>query len=225
MYAALGEFIFQTLESPESFESARAFHYAKHDVVEGRPRLQWMANDLETISLELMFHAAFVNPKTQLDRLTAAADDHQARALVFANGVHRGYFVIASIAETHHQAADDGSLIWASAKVELKEWALGSEVDPQAPPRPKTPPPAIIKAPAGTAAGTAAGFNPNQPIGPHNLMPTSAILALGSLPAGSYQPPGYSTPGVSPIVNNPAAAGPSGPNVLADDIPPQQIVS
>ncbi len=63
-------------------------------MVEARPRLQWLATELQKISLELGFHVAFVNPATQMNLLRAAAEDHQARALIFGNGVHRGYFVI-----------------------------------------------------------------------------------------------------------------------------------
>ena len=186
--------------------------------MQDRPRLQWLSDALETISLELMLHAAFTNPKTQLDALNAAAQDHQARALVFGNGVHRGYFVLTSIAETHRHNADDGSLIWAIAKLELKEWVLGAEADPLAPPRPTTPPPAIVAAPpvSSSASGTpaAAPFNPNQPIGPSNPLPDASILTLGALPANTYSPPAYLTAGVSAGLSNPGAPAAASPASL-----------
>ena len=61
MYAVLGEIIFDVLTSPQAFESARKYDYAEHKVVEDRPRLQWIADDLETLTLELSFHAQFIN--------------------------------------------------------------------------------------------------------------------------------------------------------------------
>lgn len=212
MYAVLGDILFVTLTSPAAFESARAFDYAEHKVVQAPPRLQWTANALETITLDLNFHVAFTNPQTQLNTLNAAAKDHQARALVFGNGIHRGYFVIVSIAETQKHQADDGSMIWASAKVELKQWIPGADFDPLAPPRPRTPPPAIVPTPSSSTAASATPFNPNQPIGPHNLLPTAAILTLGALPANTYTPPGYPNAGVSAGVSNPA--GPVAPGNL-----------
>src|SRR5712691_10545344 len=109
MFALLDEIFFEVLTSPEAFRASSEYTYAEHKVVEAAPRLQWLANELQKISLELNFHAAFVNPKTQMDLLRAAAEDHQARALIFGNGVHRGYFVIDSIEETHQQLAADGS--------------------------------------------------------------------------------------------------------------------
>ncbi len=208
MYAVLGEIIFDVLTSPQALESARKYDYAEHKVVEDRPRLQWIAADLETLTLELSFHAAFTNPQTQLTLLENAAEDHRARAFVYGNGIHRGYY------------ADDGSLIYATARVTLKEWALGVEVDPAAKPKPKSPPTGIVQAPAISAT---AGFNPNQPIGPHNLLPLSAIATLGTLPAGSYQPAQYNVPGASTIVNNPGAAAPPNAAILATDVAPQSI--
>jgi hypothetical protein len=89
MYALLGEIFFEVLTSPEVFRSTTDYHYAEHKVVEARPRLQWLATELQKISLDLGFHVAFTNPATQMNQLRRAAEDHQARALVFGNGVHR----------------------------------------------------------------------------------------------------------------------------------------
>lgn len=222
MYAILGEIIFDVLTSPQAFESARKYDYAEHKVVQDRPRLQWIANDLETLTLELSFHAQFTNPQRQLTLLENAAEDHRARAFVYGNGIHRGYFVVSELSEVHRHNADDGSLIYATARVTLKEWALSVEVDPAAPPKPKAPPPGIIQAAAGTPAP--AGFNPNLPIGPHNLLPVSALLTLGNLPAGSYAPAQYNVPGASPLVNNPGAPAPPNASILASDVPAKSIV-
>jgi phage protein U len=151
MFALLGEIIFATLTSFESFRSTSDYRYAEHQVVEARPRLQWLAQELQKISLEMGFHVAFTNPATQMNLLRAAGEDHQARALVFGNGVHRGYFVIDSIEETHQQLADDGSYVAISARVELREWVPGAAFDPFAPPQTAVPPPGIIFAAASAA--------------------------------------------------------------------------
>jgi phage protein U len=96
MFALLGEISFEVIGSPEVFESSRRFDYAEHRVVEDRPRLQWLAADLESITLAMLFHISFTDPAAQLAALLAAADDHQARALVLGNGVFRGFFVVES---------------------------------------------------------------------------------------------------------------------------------
>lgn len=202
MYAVFGDILFEVLTSPTRLASVRSFDYAEHRVVQDRPRLQWLSDALETITLELMLHAAFTNPKTQLDALNAAAQDHLARALVFGNGVHRGYFVLTAISETRRHDADDGSLIWTTAGIELKEYAFGAEIDPFAPPRPSAPPAAIVAA-ISIASGSITSISSSQPIGPNNPVPTATLFTLGALPANTYSPPTYTSAGISAGVSNP----------------------
>ncbi len=200
MFATLGQITFEALGSPETFESSREYSYVEHKVVESSPLLQWMAEELETISLDMLLHVAFAQPLTDLATIRAAASAHQAMALVLGNGVHRGYFVITKIAETARQLADDGSIIALSLKVELKQWARSVEVDPNAPPVPSFTPPAIV-------------------IGP---------LAPGQSVAGAVSTSGAVTfpknqAGTSAIVSNPPSPAPSAPQPAADNVPVTSI--
>jgi phage protein U len=221
LFALLGEIFFEVLTSPETFSSSSEYHYAEHKVVEARPRLQWLAIELQKISLELSFHVAFTSPALQMAALRAAAEDHQARALVFGNGVFRGYFVIETLEEQHQQLADDGSYVAISARLELREWVPGADFDPLAPPRQASPPPGIVQGtpspalpPSGGWSGT--GFGANQAISGSNLLPASAIVQLklaGVVPGVTYSPVAYSQPGVSGIVGSgPAATTPGNPD-------------
>lgn len=144
-YAQLGQDItFEVLTSFEAFHSTTDYRYAEHKVIEARPRLQWIAQELQKISIELQFHVAYTNPSTQMNRLRKAGVDHQARALIYTNGEHRGYFIIEAIEETHQQTADDGSLVAIQVKVDLKEWVPGADWDPAAPAQLGTPAPGIV---------------------------------------------------------------------------------
>jgi phage protein U len=211
MFALLGEILFDTLTSPEAFRSASEYSYAEHKVIEAAPRLQWLANALQKISLELGFHVAFTNPATQMNLLRAAAEDHQARALVFGNGVHRGYFVVESLDETFQQTADDGSYVAISARVELREWIPGADFDPLAPPRRATPPPGLVNTLGGA-----------QPINAGNPSPVSAIVQLSraGVTGVTYSAASYSQPGVSGVVGaGPVSQLPGNPgDVAASDI-------
>ena len=184
MFAVLGEIAFQVLDGPERVESIRSWDYAEHRVVGDLPRLQWIADGLETLTIEMFFHASFMDPAFQLAALIAAASDHSARALVFGNGDHRGYFVVTSLQTISTQADADGALIAATVRATLRQWAPGAETDPSAPPRP-----------------------PFEPIG---IVPTSGVYARPSSTrtqiAGSanvYMPPAIAAPGVSPILIRP----------------------
>ncbi len=133
MFALLGDILFEPLTSPEEFRATTAYRYAEHQVVEDSPRLQWIANELQTICLGMHFHVAFTNPASQMILLRSAAETHLPLPLVFGNGVFRGFFVIESVEEQWQQCADDGSLVSLVARAELKEWVLGNAFDPTSP--------------------------------------------------------------------------------------------
>src|SRR5579871_4083352 len=100
VFAALGEILFQVVGSPEGMRSSRGWSYAEHKVVEDLPRLQWVGDELEEITLELKFHAQFANPAESRDLIYAAADTHLALPLVFMTGRYAGDFVIVKAEET-----------------------------------------------------------------------------------------------------------------------------
>jgi len=204
MFALLGEISFQVIGSPELFESSRRFDYAEHRVVEDRPRLQWLAAELESITLAMLFHTSFADPAAQLAALLAAADDHQARALVLGSGVFRGFFVVQSVATSDIQLSADAAFIAIRVRTRLREWAPGSELDPAAAPR-------LASTPLGIA-----------PIAINYSSP-SALLGT-SMPAASYSAPTFNRPGVSPLVDNPLPGGAGGPNLSYADVPAASIV-
>jgi len=212
MFAVLGEIPFELLGSPDGFESNRTWDYAEHRVVEDRPRLQWLADGLETIELAFQFHASFTDPAAQLDALIAAAGDHNARPLVFGNGIHRGYFVVSSILTTSRQMSASGGLIAITVRAELKEWALEAEIDPTAPPVAPFPLIGIVAAPAGITTGSIA-YTGGAGVG----------AAVGTSAKG-YVAPLISAPGVSPILSIPGVAGVTSPQLTAGDVPPSVIV-
>jgi phage protein U len=190
MFAELGLIRFQVLGSPENIAAEQRYGYAELQVVQARPRLQWLADELERLTLDLMFHAAFTDPTAQLTALRAAAQTHEAMPLVFGNGVLRGYFVIESIATRAAQLAADGTPVAVTVRMELKEYALDALIDPSAPPVPLFAPLALVTTSA--AAGATAGAAAPAPL----------------LPAG-----------VSPLVSAPQASGALTPNLQPADVP------
>jgi phage protein U len=204
MFALLGEISFEVIGSPEVFESSRRFDYAEHRVVEDRPRLQWLAADLESITLAMLFHISFTDPAAQLAALLAAANDHQARALVLGNGVFRGFFVVESVATSDIQLGADAAPVAIRVRAGLREWAPGSEFDPAAPPR-------LASVPLGIA--------------PIAISYSSPAALLGTnVSAASYTAPTFNQPGVSPLVDNPLPGGADGPNLSYADVPASAIV-
>jgi phage protein U len=182
MFAVLGGIPFEVLSSPESLNAARRYDYAEHRVVEDRPRLQWIADGLETLELELMFHRSLSDPMAMLALIEAAAETHQALPLVFGNGDFRGYFVIVQIGMVSRQLSGAGDPLAIVVRMTLREWAFS--LDPNAPPLPTFVPVAVSAAAgaiAAAASGAPAGVSPLLALCPP-FGPATASLKPGDVP-------------------------------------------
>lgn len=206
MFGTLGEIVFSAVAGPDSMESMQRWEYAEHRVVEGTPSIQWIGNGLTTLTLGMLFHRTFTNPAVQLAALVAAASDHQARALVFSNGTHQGYFVITAIRTLQKHMSDMGDPICVRVNVELKQWALGTELNPSAAPIPSFLPIGVVPAAAGNVTS-----------------PLSYAAPASGGSAANYLAPLIAAAGVSSILSNPALPGASSAEVIADDIPTSTI--
>ncbi len=194
MFAVLGDIRFQVLGSPEALDSTRAYDYAEHRVIEARPRLQWLADDLERLTFDLLFHASFANPSAELAALKSAAAAHQALALVFGNGDFRGYFVIESIATRSVKLSGAGDPIAITVRLALKEWVKDAELDVAAPAIAPFIPLAVAAADASAGAAGASAT-------PSSTLTISATAA-----------------GLSALFNSVAPTGARGPNLVAADV-------
>ena len=215
MFAVLGPAItFEVVGSPSNLDYTHAYTYSKHKVVEARPRLQWIGDDLAECELDVTFHVRYCHPLAQVTAIYAAADAHHALALVFSNGIHKGYWVITQVEEKPSQLADDGSIICVEMTLKLQEWVLGDEVDPKAPPKPTSPPPGLVsigslvpfgpvgvELPGGSGSGSGS-IGTSVPFGPVGVeLPTpgrvlgtyTSTMPLGLSPTYTYLSPGASS--------------------------------
>ena len=144
MFAILGDIPFQIVGSPESLSDSRKYDYAEHRVIQSQPLLQWLADDLQIIQLEMLLHRSFTVPAANLLVLRQAAQTHAALPLVFGNGDFRGYFVITKIDTVSRQMTGSGALFAITVRLELCESPV--QFDPTAPPIPSFVPIGILSA-------------------------------------------------------------------------------
>ncbi len=138
MYAMLGDVRFEVLNSFTSLEAEHAATFAKHDVLQGRPRLQAMGNELTTLRFSLKLHWRLGNPDTAYNGLLAAKESQQAQALVYGSGRFVGWFVIERLTERTLMQDGRGRTAAREVDVELTEFAG----DPNNP----LPTPAVMQA-------------------------------------------------------------------------------
>lgn len=122
-FLLLGDIGFAKLASPSGFDAKLAISYAEHQVIEGKPLLQYTGDGLREINLSFLFHADFCKPQAVWDDLIMLATSHKAFSLSQGNGMLLGKFVIVDISRTTTYAADDGALYAFECKLNLKEYA------------------------------------------------------------------------------------------------------
>lgn len=121
-FVMLGSIGYARLTSPTAMDLTKGWVYAEHQVVEGKPLLQFMGANLDGFSLTFLFHASFCIPQKSWDALVTLAATHTAFPLTQGNGRYLGRFVITELARTAQMAADDGTLLSIEAKATLKEY-------------------------------------------------------------------------------------------------------
>jgi phage protein U len=122
-FAALGSVSFEVIASPTQMETTDAWHYAEFKLVEAKPTLQWIGDELRKISFTLVLHQAYADPVNDFAALSAMAEQHQPVPFVLGNGTNIGNFVIKEIKRTDDWMSDQGDPIKLTADVQLLEWS------------------------------------------------------------------------------------------------------
>jgi phage protein U len=187
VFAILGDIPFEMVGSPEAFNDSRVYDYAEYRVIQARPRLQWLADDLIGIRLQMLLHRSYSAPAARLFVLQQAGATHAALPLIFGNGDFRGYFVITRIDTVSRQMSSSGDIIAITVSLSLRESPF--EFDPAAVPTPSFVPIALAAATiSGSRAapllstGVSALVALTAPSGPPSSLlladdvPTSAIV-------------------------------------------------
>jgi phage protein U len=153
VFAVLGDIPFQVVGSPEALSDSRTYDYAVLRVAQARPQLQWLADDLMTMRLEMLLHRSFTDPAASLLLLYQAAATHAALPLIFGNGDFRGYYVVIGIDTVARQLSGIGDPFAITVRLNLREAVV--TFDPAAPPIPAFLPLAVSAVTVNSAASPA----------------------------------------------------------------------
>jgi len=130
MFMQLGTIVFEPLPITGMSEEY-TYDYPEHAVIEGKPLLQYIGDQLDITDLTIRLHTSFCDPPTAFAQIKAVADSHQAQRLVAGDGTIYGLRVITRLSKTLVKTADNGRPILIEAQLALKEWVdtnpLGSK--------------------------------------------------------------------------------------------------
>lgn len=104
------------------FQRSRAYRFAKHDVLSGKPKLERIAPELDSVTFNMRFDIGMgVDPKAELATLEAVLLAGEAHNLM-VGGTPLGLFVIEKMDEDWRRLDGRGLLIVASVNLQLTEY-------------------------------------------------------------------------------------------------------
>lgn len=127
MFATLGTVTLDILATT-GLGISDGWDFAEHALIEGKPKLQHVGDQLREVSLSFRFHRSFCEPELELLALRDLAATRKAALLQFGSGRIVGRFVVTSLREDPDWLLDDGRPMAINCSVGLKEYAGDAEV-------------------------------------------------------------------------------------------------
>lgn len=122
MYAQLGNIVFEILKGFDSYDDMKSVNYAEHALIENKPRLQPVGENLDDVNIVISFNRAFCIPENEYNAFVSFMRANEILPFIYGNGNYEGDYVIQSIKKKILNAADDGSFIEITCDLVLKEF-------------------------------------------------------------------------------------------------------
>ncbi|WP_140921083.1 phage tail protein [Limnobaculum xujianqingii] len=121
-WAILGDFSFDILSSPHAYGHRSSVTWAEHALIQGKPKLEYVGDELDEITFEVLFHSHLVKTETQLRLLREAKEKHEPMALVMGDGDYKGPYVIANVDTNANTTTPGGRIRSATVSLTLREY-------------------------------------------------------------------------------------------------------
>lgn len=128
MYAQLGSIIFQGLIGFRSLDHQAEANLVELPLIDGKPLLQKVGDNLDKISFDVLFHVAFCDPEAQISALDNARRNGNVLPFILGNGRNLGDFVVRSTNTSQKQTDANGNIREATVSVELVEYVQPDSV-------------------------------------------------------------------------------------------------
>ncbi|WP_027367622.1 phage tail protein [Desulfocurvibacter africanus] len=104
-------------------ERRQGLRHARHEVLDGRPRLQTLGRDLAEVSLRMRLDTAFLaDPAEELELLEDCLSEAEEQPLIIG-GVNLGTFVLVELSESWKQTTGKGKPMVVELQAKFMEYA------------------------------------------------------------------------------------------------------
>lgn len=122
MYAQLGSIQFDGLKGFSSFEHAMSTKYAEVPLIDGKPRLQRIGDELDEVAFTMLLHANFCDPEYEFQQLDLQRRKGAVLPLLNGEGLFYGNFVISELRKGIVQTGRTGYAVHIEVAVTLREY-------------------------------------------------------------------------------------------------------
>ncbi len=130
MFAQLGQYKFEGLKSPTSFNESFAVKYGRIPRINRKDDIQSTGEELAEVELAMTYSNDFCDPAVEIEALKASARAREVNTLIMGDGTIIGDFVITAISQTNERFSPNGALESASLGVSLLERATDTDPAP-----------------------------------------------------------------------------------------------
>ncbi|UVK85238.1 phage tail protein [Pseudomonas sichuanensis] len=121
-WGILGDIEFEVLSHPSAQSERTTADYAEHARIQGKPKLEWIGEGLDELSLEISLHVAVGDPEARVRLLKKAKADHAPLPYVLGSGDFRGIYLITGLDVTTRKTDNVGRLFAALVSLTLREY-------------------------------------------------------------------------------------------------------
>lgn len=130
---AFGDLLFEVsyfkILSFDKWQRTTKHRYATHNIMNYKPKLESVGKDLETISLEILFHTGLgVDPRTETEKLRTMCNNGEVNYLIVgAEVIGNCLFVIEEVSEAVEHWSGTGQILTSRVTVKFKEYASAGD--------------------------------------------------------------------------------------------------
>ena len=122
MLAQLGDIQFEGLNTPRSWSETHATKFGEIPHIGTKPSMQYTAEELVSIDLEIRLSQDFCDPSESLDLLKKAKTEGEVLPFISGTGVLVGKFVVTSLDVNVECTSAEGELRSVTISISLKEY-------------------------------------------------------------------------------------------------------
>lgn len=111
--------------TPVGVERGASERYARHDVIGGRPVIEWVGTDADEVSLTIRLDSSLgVAPELGVKLIGMMAESHEAQPLIIGPS-YMGTFVVTGISEDRRHSTGAGVCIVDEVRLQLVQVGKG----------------------------------------------------------------------------------------------------